>query len=328
MERIRKIGCLVFSLILAALMLPRNLAFADYSANVVVAATLDSTVYEVKSISDIAKEFQINRKAAEKDLKKLHVAIVGEIKEVLEEKRLLRLSNGESNLTFEINCKETYDNFKDLSIGDSIWIIGEVTKAKNETIVVKAKLIDRADSTWKDTRVGMADAKGTLYPDQELVNASLPGISFVTPKKWNTVEPEQLRDYQLREKIEKALCYDISDGETVTIYSADWKKIKRATVEDSNSAGDNLHTFEERARDYVSKQLVLGIVHPENIGDKKTNTLDFKYYIGSAKKDDAINGEAFFVKLGERFIVVYYRHDDNAKHAQEVAFFLGGIKQT
>lgn len=332
MKRIQRIGRLVFAIMLVSLMLPLNFTFADSAVKMAVAATLESTVYEVNSIGDIVKAIQNDSKAAEENFTSLKIAITGEIKEIREDKHALFLNSGEEKPVIKIDCKNLKEQLKLLSAGESIWLVGEVTKAKKEEFIVKAKQIGETDFQWTNMHAGYADANGTLYPSEKLGTVSLPGISFTTLKKWKSVELERLGDYQLRKDVEKAVCYDLGDGETVTVYSLDWQKLLRATKEHSNSIPDRFHRYEERVSDYVSYNLNLGVVHYENTGDKtgdeKTNTLSFKYYIGSVKKDDSINGEAFFSKVAERFIVVYYKHGDNAKHAQETAFFLGGIKQT
>ena len=85
------------------------------------------------------------------------------------------------------------------------------------------------------------------------------------------------------------------------------------------------NTKQEKAMAFLVNELRLGRVYHDNIGVKKTDYYEFKYCICSSRSNDSIRGEVFTINAGDRYVVVVYRHGDFAKHAQEVALFLGSI---
>ena len=158
--------------------------------------------------------------------------------------------------------------------------------------------------------------------------ATVNGVSYTSLKNWKTINPSWFRYYQMSET-EDAVHFDLGEGECLDLYSLDWDKLVTA-AKSVDTGREDRHIYlrnQERVIDYLTNELAPGVaVLYGNIGTLKTNNLSFRYHVCTNRRSGAICAEEFFTKVDDRFITVTYYHNDDAKHAQEVAFFLGGIR--
>lgn len=291
-----------------------------------VAAELDPTQYEIKTVNSIASDFLENTDSAKKTYYKSALALIGSVNEVQDGK--LILINPYSQLRYEIRCSSIKEQIKNIRREDSVVALGKVTKADGKSLVLTATKVDIVDEELKDKESGLIDGAGTIYDPAVYYRAELPGIAYIALRDWQILDSPVLDNYQIRNGVEGATRFYLGDEEVLNVFSLDWIKLERAVQNNSNGLLDWKDTMQERARDFLADEFKMGIVHPENIGKINTPFFEFDYYVGSRSRDDSITGEAFFKKIDDKFIVVHYMHGDDTKHSQEAAFFLGGIEKS
>ena len=325
---------IIFALLITAVL--STTALADKESRVVTVTKLDPSVYEVSTATEVAAAVKKDNKVAGVRYRKQKIALIGTVEEVKGEKNIY-LKNDESSLVLKINCSSIKRQLEGIAPGDRVFALGKVSTVTDKSFILNAQTIQKTDSEWDYVNTGITDANGRYYDSSSYSVECLIGIEYIELKSWEASEAPKLVGYPLRNEIEKGIRYDLGDDEVILIFSLDWDKLNSFARESADKIAkkevikrvyENLISPEGSARNFLANELQLDRVHRENIGDKKTDNLTFKYYIDSSRIDDSIRGEFFTVRIGDdRYVAVLYRHGDNAKHAQEVAMFLGSIKK-
>ena len=292
--------------------------------------SLDPTVYINYSASSISSLI-LKDTNPKKTFNGMTIALVGTVESIAENKQSLTIKNSRNELmiTCKPDGKSVKESFKNIKAGSTVRLSGKMIDVSAKSFTLKVNNVQRLGYVPNYDLFSVTNSQGTTYP---AIKKSIENASYIVPESWeereSSVQPEFMK-YQLGE-YEHDFHFDLGNNESLDLYFLEWEKLKTAINSTADPRDDSLIRLldgtEEKARDYLTSQWNSYVtVLDDNRGTKKTNSLNYDYYVCTSRESGSIVSEEYFYKINELFIGIIYYHGDRPKHAQEVATFLGSI---